>query len=112
MVESVESDQQSSLTPRQWQVVLLRGQALTEAQVAEKLRLNRRTVSKHVELAYRRLGVHNLNSALGALRGEEVGELPVWPYASGRAIPLPCRFCPLRSPPEEGAQADLPPEQS
>lgn len=51
------------LTPRQAQVVQLVGAGLTDHEIAERLGLSHRTIHKHLELAYRRLGVRNRTAA-------------------------------------------------
>lgn len=51
------------LTPRQAQVLQLVRAGLTDSQIADRLNLSHRTIQKHLELAYRRLGVRNRTSA-------------------------------------------------
>ncbi|GAB3430882.1 helix-turn-helix transcriptional regulator [Actinophytocola sediminis] len=45
-----------ALTPRQQQILELLGDGLTVVAIARRLRLSPRTVGKHLELLYRRLG--------------------------------------------------------
>jgi DNA-binding NarL/FixJ family response regulator len=54
------------LTPRQSQVVRMVRSGLTDKEVAEHMGLSPRTVQKHLELAYRRLGVTNRTAAATA----------------------------------------------
>ncbi len=57
------------LTPRQEQILDLVRVGLTDKEVAGRLGLSHRTVQKHLELAYRRLGVRNrTEAALGEPR--------------------------------------------
>ncbi|MFN8457681.1 MAG: tetratricopeptide repeat protein [Anaerolineae bacterium] len=51
------------LTPREVEVLRLVAQGLTDAQVAAKLFLSRRTVSKHLELIYSKLDVTSRSAA-------------------------------------------------
>lgn len=56
-------DRQTPLTPRQAQVLQLVRAGLTDNEIAGRLGLSQRTVQKHLELAYRRLGVRNRTAA-------------------------------------------------
>jgi DNA-binding CsgD family transcriptional regulator len=47
------------LTPREAEVVLIVSAGDTVGRVARKLGISRRTVEKHIQLAYDKLGVHN-----------------------------------------------------
>lgn len=57
------------LTTREAQVVLLGARGFTSAQVAAELFVSTRTVAKHLEHAYRKLGVHSRAEAVAKLRG-------------------------------------------
>jgi pimeloyl-ACP methyl ester carboxylesterase/DNA-binding CsgD family transcriptional regulator len=51
------------LTPRQYQILQMVRAGLTDKEVAARMKLSHRTVQKHLELAYRRLGVRNRTEA-------------------------------------------------
>ena len=56
-------DSSDILSRRQAQVLRFVRDGLTDKEVAARLGLSHRTVQKHLELAYRRLGVHNRTAA-------------------------------------------------
>lgn len=56
-------DAHRPLTPRQAQVLQLVRTGLSDNEIAGRLGLSQRTVQKHLELAYRRLGVRNRTAA-------------------------------------------------
>ncbi|NAZ76997.1 hypothetical protein GTQ99_16435, partial [Kineococcus sp. T13] len=61
----------AGLTPRQWQVAALAAQGLTNPQIADRLRISHRTVSAHLQHAFRALGTSRraqLGPALEAAR--------------------------------------------
>jgi DNA-binding CsgD family transcriptional regulator len=62
------------LTPRQVTVLLLLADALTAAAIAHRLGISVRTVHKHVEGLYRKLGTRDRVSTV--LRAQEIGLLP------------------------------------
>jgi DNA-binding CsgD family transcriptional regulator len=55
------------LTPRARQVLTLVADGLTDAQIARRLGISPRTVSKHLERTYATLGVTNRVDALRAV---------------------------------------------
>ncbi|MGA8048051.1 MAG: helix-turn-helix transcriptional regulator [Dermatophilaceae bacterium] len=55
------------LTPRELQVLRLVADGCTDGQIATALRIQRRTVSKHLEHVYEKLGVHSRTAAAQAL---------------------------------------------
>lgn len=62
------------LTPRQVQVLHLVRAGLTDNEIAARMGLSNRTVQKHLELAYRRLGVRNRTAAaVGSTDGRAEG---------------------------------------
>lgn len=56
-------DRRAELTPRQSQILALASEGLTDKQISAQLGLSTRTVHKHLERAYRRLGVQNRTAA-------------------------------------------------
>jgi DNA-binding CsgD family transcriptional regulator len=64
------------LTPRELQVLRLVADGLTDAQVASRLRLSPRTVSKHLQRIYARLEVPNRAAAVTRLRRATAGSSP------------------------------------
>ncbi|HLH64249.1 MAG TPA: alpha/beta fold hydrolase [Solirubrobacteraceae bacterium] len=60
-------DQKPGLTPRQAQILQLVAEGLTDKQISAQLRLSPRTIHKHLERAYRRLGVQNRTAAARAM---------------------------------------------
>jgi DNA-binding NarL/FixJ family response regulator len=56
------------LTPREAEVVLLIADGNTVCQAARRLTISARTVEKHIQLAYEKLGVHNRASAANLVR--------------------------------------------
>lgn len=64
----------SRLTPRQVTVLLLLADALTASAIAHRLGISVRTVHKHVEGLYRKLGTRDRVSTV--LRAQEIGLLP------------------------------------
>jgi DNA-binding CsgD family transcriptional regulator len=58
------------LTRREAEVVLLAGRGLVNAQIAAELTLSPRTVQKHLEHAYEKLGVHTRADAARILLGD------------------------------------------
>ncbi|WP_405988594.1 response regulator transcription factor [Streptomyces sp. NBC_00986] len=70
--EEVSAD--SRLTPRQVTVLLLLADALTASAIAHRLGISVRTVHKHVEGLYRKLGTRDRVSTV--LRAQEIGLLP------------------------------------
>lgn len=72
----------SALTPRQAQVLELVRVGLTDKEIAARTGLSHRTVQKHLQLAYRKLGVSNRTAAAtsrdrGLGRGKAVVSLSV-----------------------------------
>jgi DNA-binding NarL/FixJ family response regulator len=78
----------NGLTRRQQEVLSLLKEGCTHAEAAERLGLSARTVSKHAELAFKRLGVSRLAHALqvaGLVRLPRRGGSPGSPLGrSGR----------------------------
>jgi DNA-binding CsgD family transcriptional regulator len=68
--EPHELSAKPGLSTRESQVLGLLAQGLTNAQIAGELALSERTVAKHLERVYRKLGVHNRTAA--ALRARDV----------------------------------------
>ena len=63
-LESEAADgQKPRLTPRQAQILQLAAKGLTDQQIGAQLGLSARTINKHLERAYRRLGVQNRTAA-------------------------------------------------
>lgn len=54
----------SPLTPRERDVLLLIANGLQQKQIAEKLSINIETARKHIKNAYKKLGAHNKVDAL------------------------------------------------
>ncbi|WP_329348089.1 LuxR C-terminal-related transcriptional regulator [Streptomyces sp. NBC_01261] len=69
-----EVSAESRLTPRQVTVLLLLADALTASAIAHRLGISVRTVHKHVEGLYRKLGTRDRVSTV--LRAQEIGLLP------------------------------------
>ena len=69
-----EASVDSRLTPRQVTVLLLLADALTASAIARRLGISVRTVHKHVESLYRKLGTRDRVSTV--LRAQEIGLLP------------------------------------
>ncbi|WP_405975977.1 LuxR C-terminal-related transcriptional regulator [Streptomyces sp. NBC_00988] len=69
-----EAAADSRLTPRQVTVLLLLADALTASAIAHRLGISVRTVHKHVESLYRKLGTRDRVSTV--LRAQEIGLLP------------------------------------
>ncbi|MFG2376683.1 response regulator transcription factor [Streptomyces sp. NPDC048504] len=69
-----EATADSRLTPRQVTVLLLLADALTASAIAHRLGISVRTVHKHVEGLYRKLGTRDRVSTV--LRAQEIGLLP------------------------------------
>ena len=61
------SDRGKALTEKEWEVMRLAGRGLTAVAIAHVLRISPRTVTKHVEHVYLKLGCNNRVSALRAL---------------------------------------------
>jgi RNA polymerase sigma factor (sigma-70 family) len=57
-----------ALTPRERQILELVAQGLSNAELAQILRLSTGTIRKHLENAYKKLGVHTRTAAIAALR--------------------------------------------
>ena len=72
--EAPEVPGDSRLTPRQVTVLLLLADALTASAIAHRLGISVRTVHKHVEGLYRKLGTRDRVSTV--LRAQEIGLLP------------------------------------
>jgi DNA-binding CsgD family transcriptional regulator len=66
---------QSALTPRQVSVLLLLADALTAAAIGRRLGISVRTVQKHIESIYRKLGTSDRVATV--LRAQEYGLIPV-----------------------------------
>lgn len=64
-----EGDTGARLTPRQVQVLQLVEAGFTDSEIAYRMGLSSRTVQKHLELAYRRLGVRNRTAAVRFAHG-------------------------------------------
>jgi len=69
-----ELSEDCRLTPRQVTVLLLLADALTASAIAHRLGISVRTVHKHVESLYRKLGTRDRVSTV--LRAQEIGLLP------------------------------------
>nr|WSY57301.1 LuxR C-terminal-related transcriptional regulator [Streptomyces sp. NBC_00886] len=69
-----EAAEDTRLTPRQVTVLLLLADALTASAIAHRLGISVRTVHKHVESLYRKLGTRDRVSTV--LRAQEIGLLP------------------------------------
>ncbi|MFF5303579.1 response regulator transcription factor [Streptomyces sp. NPDC013161] len=69
-----ETPADSRLTPRQVAVLLLLADAMTASAIARRLGISVRTVHKHVEGLYRKLGTRDRVSTV--LRAQEMGLLP------------------------------------
>jgi DNA-binding NarL/FixJ family response regulator len=54
------------LTPREGEILACAAHGLTDARIAEELVISRRTVQKHLERVYRKLGVGD-RAAAGAI---------------------------------------------
>jgi DNA-binding NarL/FixJ family response regulator len=54
----------TALTPRELDVLRLLVQGLSDAQIAEKLVLSRRTVTTHLTTIYSKLGVNSRSAAI------------------------------------------------
>jgi DNA-binding NarL/FixJ family response regulator len=65
----------AALTSRELAVLDLMAGGLIAAAIARQLGISPRTVSKHIESIYRKLGTHDRTSAV--LRGQAMGLLPV-----------------------------------
>lgn len=63
-----EARQRTGLTPRQHDMIMLLAQGLSAKQIAKLRGIERCTVSKHLENAYRILGCHDRVSALNQAR--------------------------------------------
>jgi DNA-binding CsgD family transcriptional regulator len=59
------------LTSREGEVVALAGRGLTDAQIADRLVVSTRTVSKHLQNVYEKLGVSSRAAAAARLLGED-----------------------------------------
>ena len=55
------------LTPREQEVLDLVAEGLTNAEIAQKLWVAQSTIGKHLEQAYRKLGVHRRTAAVARL---------------------------------------------
>lgn len=58
------------LTRREGDVVMLAARGLSDVQIADRLFLSVRTVSKHLQHAYEKLGVHSRSDATSRLLGD------------------------------------------
>lgn len=65
--EATSRDGNLQVTPRQAQILTLASEGLTDQQISTQLGLSARTVHKHLERAYRRLGVQNRTAAARAI---------------------------------------------
>ena len=63
------------ITDREQAVLGLMADGLIATAIARRLGISPRTVSKHIENIYRKLGTHDRTSAV--LRGQAMGYLPV-----------------------------------
>jgi DNA-binding CsgD family transcriptional regulator len=70
-----DTDSGIAVTSRELAVLDLMADGLIAAAIARQLGISRRTVSKHIENIYRKLGTHDRTSAV--LRGQAMGYLPV-----------------------------------
>jgi len=68
-------DYRTALTSRELAVLGLMADGLIAVAIARQLGISPRTVSKHIESIYRKLGTHDRTSAV--LRGQVMGYLPV-----------------------------------
>ena len=68
-------DHLTALTSRERAVLDLMADGLIAAAIARQLGISPRTVSKHIESIYRKLGTHDRTSAV--LRGQAMGYLPL-----------------------------------
>ncbi|MFE0516866.1 LuxR C-terminal-related transcriptional regulator, partial [Streptomyces sp. NPDC058964] len=71
-----ELAQECALTPRETTVLLLLADALTAAAIGRRLGISDRTVHKHVENIYRKLGTRDRVGTV--LRAQQIGLVP-WP---------------------------------
>jgi DNA-binding CsgD family transcriptional regulator len=65
---SVFANSAESLTPRELEILHLVAEGCTNAEVARILWISARTVNKHLENAYEKLGVHTRTGAVAAIR--------------------------------------------
>jgi DNA-binding NarL/FixJ family response regulator len=70
-----DADTGVPVTSRELAVLDLMADGLIAAAIARQLGISPRTVSKHIESIYRKLGTHDRTSAV--LRGQSMGLLPV-----------------------------------
>jgi DNA-binding CsgD family transcriptional regulator len=70
-----DADTGTPVTSRELAVLGLMADGLIAAAIARQLGISPRTVSKHIENIYRKLGTHDRTSAV--LRGQAIGLLPV-----------------------------------
>ena len=70
-----DADTGIPVTSRELAVLDLMADGLIAAAIARQLGISPRTVSKHIENIYRKLGTHDRTSAV--LRGQAMGLLPV-----------------------------------
>jgi DNA-binding CsgD family transcriptional regulator len=78
-VRDVDGDTQPGLTAREAQVLRLVGRGATNCEIACELEISARTVEKHLEHVYRKLGVTGRFAAMGYARSSSVS-----PYAAPR----------------------------
>jgi DNA-binding CsgD family transcriptional regulator len=98
----------NELTPQQREIVILAGQGLTNAEIADRLFLSPRTVASHLYRSYPKLGIagrHQLRDLIGqavtAQAGQAPpifsrtagGDLPRSPCVRRRGAPLRCQGC-------------------
>lgn len=81
---SVDPAADCALTPRELSVLLLLTDALTAAAIGRRLGISDRTVHKHVENIYRKLGTRDRISTV--LRAQRLGLVPT-PSATARSQP-------------------------
>jgi len=65
LVRSRAARRQHGLTEREWEVAALASRGLTNAQIADLLRIAESTVKFHLDNAYRKLGIHSREQIAG-----------------------------------------------
>jgi DNA-binding CsgD family transcriptional regulator len=83
------SDGLADLTDREIQVLRLAAAGRTNQAIARAIDVSPRTIAKHLEHSYRKLGVTSRAAAVYAVAGQEVATLPG--PARKRLVPVCCR---------------------
>lgn len=111
----------STLTPKEIECLYLAGRRLSDAEIAQRLKLSPRTVSNHLARAYGKLGVHDRIRAAAKLSnlypeyplplGYEAGDESLHPasaqHADANAGGLAAAFAKLPPPPSPIARLFL-----